>query len=205
ANAAPMKDFVGILESLGLKNVKTYIQSGNAVFQAEETEAVALSEKITARLRRRHGFAPHVIVLRVDELERAIASNPYPGANSNPKALHLTFLASAPGSSDLTELEKVRKDSEQYSLKGRVFYFWAPEGVGRSKFFSQIEKTLGVFGTARNWRTACKLLELAWEVTAAERRPKAIETNKKGERVALRRPFASKRRARSDAPYHATA
>jgi uncharacterized protein (DUF1697 family) len=177
ANSMGTKDFVRLLESMGLKNVKTYIQTGNAVFSAHETEAAALPEKIKARIRRVHGFAPEVILLRLDELEGAIASNPYPGADSDPKALHLTFLAVAPKTPDLSTLEKFRKDSEHYSLKGRAFYFWAPEGVGRSKLFSRIEKSLGVPGTARNWRTVCKLLELAREIT--ERKPSIRKTSRK--------------------------
>jgi uncharacterized protein (DUF1697 family) len=104
-----------------------------------------------------------VILLSVDELEGAIASNPYPDADSNHKALHLMFLTTAPKNADLSACEKYRGATELCSLNGRVFYFWAPEGVGRSKLFSRIEKLLGVTGTARNWRTTCKLLELARE------------------------------------------
>jgi uncharacterized protein (DUF1697 family) len=163
-NSLPTKDFVRVLEKTGLGSVRTYIQTGNAVFNASSKEGTGLSQKIKDRILVSHGFAPEVILLRLDELEDAVAANPYPGANSNPKSLHLAFLASAPGNPDLTALEKWRTESEQYSLQGRVFYFYAPEGVGRSKLFSRIEKVLGVGGTARNWRTVCKLLELAREV-----------------------------------------
>lgn len=164
ANSLPMKDLVHILESMGLRNVKTYIQSGNAVFQATDKEVAGLAEKIKARIQRERGFGPEVMLLRLGELETAMASNPYPEADSNPKALHLTFLASAPAKAGLTALAAIREPSEQYTLKGRVFYFWAPAGVGRSKLFSRVEKSLGVAGTARNWRTICKLLELARQV-----------------------------------------
>jgi uncharacterized protein (DUF1697 family) len=166
-NSLPMKDFVELLGGLGLGNVKTYIQTGNAVFRARTTDAAALPDKIKARIKRNHGFAPEVVLLRLDELRRAIAANPYPEADSDPRALHLTFLARAPKAPDLAVLDNTRKDSERYALKGRVFYFHAPEGVARSKSFSRIEKALGVAGTARNWRTACKILEMAQAITAA--------------------------------------
>ena len=168
ANSLPGKDLVRILESLGLRNVKTYIQSGNAVFQGDR-KAAGLAEKISSKIQRNHGHAPQVILLRIDELERAIKSNPFPRAKSDPKALHLVFLASVPKAADLSGLENVRQPGEQYSLKGRIFYFWAPEGIGRSKLFSRIEKTMGVPCTARNWRTVGKLLELAREVKAVTR------------------------------------
>ncbi|MBI3191331.1 MAG: DUF1697 domain-containing protein, partial [Pedosphaera parvula] len=118
---------------------------------------------------RNHGFAPDLALLELAELESAIASNPYPEADSNPKSLHLVFLVSAPATSNLAALESARSASEHLSLAGRVLYFWAPEGVGRSKLFARTEKLLGVAGTARNWRTACAILNLAREVAATGR------------------------------------
>jgi uncharacterized protein (DUF1697 family) len=166
ANSLPTTEFVRVLEELGLGTIRTYIQSGNAVFNANSREAAGLSHKIKDRIRGSHGFAPEVILLSLDEIEDAVASNPFPGADSNPKSLHLAFLASAPGNPNLTVLEKLKAEREQYALNGKVFYFYAPEGVGRSKLFSRIEKALGVSGTARNWRTVCKLLEMAREVAS---------------------------------------
>ena len=170
ANSFSTKDFVGVLETMGLRNIKTYIQSGNAVFQAETKDTAGLSKKIKTAIQRKHAFAPDVSVLRLDEFEHAVASNPYRGADSNPKALHLMFLASAPRNVELAAFEKYRAGGEEFSLKKQVFYFWAPDGIGRSKLFSRIEKLLGVTGTARNWRTAGKLLELAREVAATDKR-----------------------------------
>lgn len=164
-NTLPMKGLVQLLGGMGLNNVRTYIQSGNAVFRSEEMGPPELSERIKAEIENTYGFAPHVIVLTPDELDEAVASNPYPEAESDPKTLHLTFLASAPGSPDLASLERIRKDSERFTLKGKVFYFHAPEGVGRSKLFARIEKSLGVPGTARNWRSVCKIQEMADQVS----------------------------------------
>jgi uncharacterized protein (DUF1697 family) len=159
-NTLPMKGLVELMEGMGLRNVRTYIQSGNAIFQSEGMGPSELSEGIRTAIENRYGFAPHVIILTPDELRGAVASNPYREAESEPKTLHLTFLASTPEDPDLISLERIRKDSEQFTLKGRVFYFHAPEGVGRSRLFARIEKSLGVVGTARNWRTVCKIKEM---------------------------------------------
>jgi uncharacterized protein (DUF1697 family) len=167
-NSLPMKDFVELLEGMGLRDTTTYIQTGNAIFRARKTDATTLPDRIKARIKRDHGFAPEVILLGLQELEHAIALNPYPEADSDPKALHLTFLARAPKTPDLATLEKSLKDSEHFALKGRVFYFHAPEGVARSKAFPRIEQSLGVVGSARNWRTACSILEIAQQVAAAQ-------------------------------------
>lgn len=167
AYSLPMPAFVQLLEQIGLDDVRTYIQTGNAVFRTEAEEAAALPGKIKARIKRIHGFAPEVVLFSLDELEQAIAANPYPEADEEPHMLHLTFLASEPRHPDLSVLEGSQKESERFTLEGRVFYLHAPEGVGRSKLFAQIEKALGVVGTARNWRTARGILELAREVAAA--------------------------------------
>src|SRR5262245_48013370 len=131
-NSLSMKDLVQILEHIGLGGVRTYIQTGNAIFQANQVDAIGLPEKIKAEIGTRHGFFPEVVLFALDEMEGAIARNPYPQAASDPKSLHLTFLTSAPMTPDLTTLEGIRKSSERFALKGRVFYLHAPEGVGRS-------------------------------------------------------------------------
>ncbi len=160
-NTFPMKGLVSLLEEMGLDKVRTYIQSGNAIFQSKKMGPPELSEAIKVAIENRYGFAPQVIILTPDELVQAIAANPYPQAEAEPKTLHLTFLASTPGSPDLDSLERLRNPSERFALKGKVFYFHAPEGVGRSKLFARIEKALGVPGTARNWRSVCKIREMA--------------------------------------------
>ena len=160
-NTLPMKGFVELLEALGLSHVRTYIQSGNAIFRSERIGLSELSENIKMAIEKKYGFAPHVIVLTAEELREAAASNPYREAESEPKTLHLTFLASTPKSPDLTGLERIQRANEQFTLKGKVFYFHAPDGVGKSRLFARIEKSLGVPGTARNWRTVCKINEMA--------------------------------------------
>lgn len=160
-NTLRTKDFVTLLEGLGFRKIKTYIQTGNAVFETNDKDGSKLAGKIKAAINRDFGFAPEALLFNLDELEKAIESNPYPEAESDPKSLHLTFLSTAPKAPDLAALEKSLKDTERFTLNGRIFYFHAPEGVGRSKAFSKIEKSLGVPGTARNWRTVSALAELA--------------------------------------------
>jgi uncharacterized protein (DUF1697 family) len=160
-NLLPMQELVGVLEGLGLHNIKTYIQSGNVVFQSEKIDSSGLSDKISVAINKRHGFTPQVFLLELDELENAIASNPFPEAESEPKTLHLYFLASVPKSPDLKMLEGIKRESERFKLKGKVFYLHAPDGIGRSKLAVQAEKSLGIAVTARNWRTVCKVLAMA--------------------------------------------
>lgn len=157
----PMKELVAILEEMGAQKVKTYIQSGNAVFDSTEKNLARLSRQLSVGIMKRRGFEPHVHILTVEALATAIAENPFPEAVVDPGSLHLGFLASPPKSPDLEKLSNLRKESERFHLTEGVFYLHAPEGVGRSKLAASSEKLLGVPMTDRNWRTVCKVMEMA--------------------------------------------
>ena len=161
SNILPMKELVARLQSLGCEKVRTYIQSGNAVFRHAEHSPPRLSARIRAAIRDSHGFAPDVLILTVDRLERAVRSNPYPDAEAEPSKLHLFFLAAVPDNPDIESLEKMRAESERFVLKTDVAYLHAPDGIGRSRLAARLEKALGVSGTGRNWRSVCKILEMA--------------------------------------------
>ena len=128
----PMKELVRDLQSLGLEDVRTYIQSGNAVFRASSEVAATLGEEIAATIEERHGFRPQVLLLTAGELADAMAANPFPEAEAEPKTLHLSFLASPPPAPDLESLTAIRSATERFQLTDRVFYLHAPDGIGRS-------------------------------------------------------------------------
>lgn len=156
-----MKELIAALGEMGAKKVRTYIQSGNAVFEIAERDAAQLPLKLAAEILRRRGFEPYVHILTPEAFEQAIAENPFPDAVADPNSLHLGFLASPPKCPDLDKLSSLRKESEQFRLIGGVFYLHAPEGVGKSKLAANSERLLGVQMTDRNWRTVCKVKEMA--------------------------------------------
>jgi uncharacterized protein (DUF1697 family) len=162
-NSLPMKELVAILEDLGARNIKTYIQSGNAAFQSSKENVANLSERIGTEINKRSGFQPHVLILGLSEIEKAITGNPFPEAEAEPISLHLGFLACTPENPDLQKLADLKKESEHFLLQGNVFYLHAPEGVGQSKLAANIEKLLGVPMTDRNWKSVCKIREMAAE------------------------------------------
>ena len=160
-NILPMKELVATLENIGCQDVETYIQSGNTVFRSEEEDAWLLSDRIRAAIEESHGFEPRVIVLESEEFERVVRSNPFPEAESEPKSLHVYFLASSPERPDLDALEGIKGDRERFVLERDILYLHAPDGVGRSRLAAKAEKLLGVSATARNWRTVGKLATMA--------------------------------------------
>jgi uncharacterized protein (DUF1697 family) len=167
----PMKELVAQLEALDCRRVKTYIQSGNAVFESPDHDAARISKLISGGVKKQRGFEPYVLLLGFEEMEKAIANNPYSEAEIDPKAVHLGFLASAPMKPDLASLESLRSGSERYQLIDNVFYLLAPEGIGRSKLAANTERLLGVPMTDRNWRTVCKIMEMANQLTCQNLSP----------------------------------
>ncbi len=159
-NPLPMKELVALLSELGLREVRTYIQSGNVVFRSNAKDRAALAAKISATIKAQHGFAPQVLLLDADELRAAMANNPYPEAEATPSSLSLLFLAEAPSHPDLKGLEALKTSSERFKLVGKVFYLHAPDGFGRSKLAANAERLLGVPASGRNWSTVCKLAEM---------------------------------------------
>ena len=159
-NLLPMKQLISLMEDIGCQDIKTYIQSGNVVFRSKESNSSRLSAKISSAIKKQHGFEPQILLLKVADLERAISGNPFPEATSDPKSLQVGFLSSVPGKPDIQALETLRKKSERFLLKDRLFYLHAPEGIGRSKLAASAERFIGVSMTARNWRTLCKIKDM---------------------------------------------
>lgn len=162
-NTLPMKELVAVLEDLGCRNVRTYIQSGNVVLQSKNKSPSDLSQKISLGVKTRRGFEPYVLLLHLEDLKQAIAANPFPEAETDPRGLHFGFLDSVPSKPDLSKLKALKSGSERFQLINRVFYLHAPDGIGRSKLAASSEKLLGVSMTARNWRTVCKIRDMAEE------------------------------------------
>ena len=159
----PMAALKEDLLSLGLTDVRTYIQSGNVVFGSSARSPSTLAKKITARIEQRHGFRPELLLLRPQDVQQVVDHNPFPQATSDPKTLHCFFLAAAAAAADHEAIETAKRPSERYVLTSQVFYLHAPQGVARSKLAANVERYLGVATTARNFRTVTRL----WEMVSA--------------------------------------
>ncbi len=154
-NSLPMAELTKILERLGLENIRTYIQSGNVVFQNKNKLSKSFSEDISNAIENAKGFRPPLILLSVAELEAAIENNPFD--TSSGKLLNFFFLQEQHKGADMEALEKIRFPSEEYKLTERVFYLFTPDGLAQSKVGRKIEKLLAVPVTARNWNTVKEL------------------------------------------------
>ncbi|MBJ6724931.1 DUF1697 domain-containing protein [Geomesophilobacter sediminis] len=166
-NMLPMKELVHVLERFGCEQVKNYIQSGNVVFQSRENLSHSFADVIGSDIAETHGFKPKVFLLGLDELQAALANNPF--STEDGKALHFFFLDAVPSHPDWETLAAVQSKSEQFKVIGKVCYLYAPDGIGRSKLASKIEGCLGVPVTARNWNTMQELISMATELNQHSR------------------------------------
>lgn len=156
----PMQKLTDALGGIGLQKVRTYIATGNVVFESRKT-AAQLQKDIEACVQKTFGYESQTFLLNIADLKRAIKANPFPQADENHKSLHLFFLAGAAKTPKLDVMNELKAPTEAYVLTKKVLYFYAPQGFGISKLGGRLEKLLGVATTARNWRTVNKLLELA--------------------------------------------
>jgi uncharacterized protein (DUF1697 family) len=160
-NILPMKQLADLLVGLGCQSVQTYIQSGNVLLQHAESNRQVLCNQIAEQIQQSFGFKPQILLLTLAQFEHAVANNPFPDAQSEPKTLHLFFLAEHSVKVDFEALNHIKKANESFELIDLVFYLHAPDGIGRSKLAEKAEKLLAVPTTARNWNTVSKLLALA--------------------------------------------
>lgn len=158
-NRLPMTTLKQILEKMDCREVQTYIQSGNVVFDSER-QAGSLSRQIAAAIKDSCGFEPQVLVLERADFEQAAKDNPFPVKEPDAKTLHLGFLETTPDKPDLEGLKLLASSSERFRLIGKVFYLHAPDGIGRSKLAAKSEKLIGVAMTDRNWNTVGKIMSL---------------------------------------------
>ena len=159
-NVLKMADLRESLESIKLKNVRTYIQSGNVVFESTVKSSATLFKKISRQVEEQNGFRPHLLILPAESLRKAVKNNPFSREVQEPRLLHFFFLAQPSKSPDLESINSIRKPTEQFKLTDDVFYFHSPDGFHGSKLGAKVEKLLGVVATARNFATVEKLVEM---------------------------------------------
>lgn len=164
-----MEALRAMYESLGLKDIQTYVQSGNVVFRTAARDLAPLGKRIESKIEQTFGIRPAVIIRSSTELREVIRRNPFAARRGiEPGKLLVTFLASSPSAEAREKLLSIQVDPEEPRIDGRELYTYYPDGVGRAKLSpALIEKTLKTSGTGRNWNTVSKLLEIAEKLEAS--------------------------------------
>jgi uncharacterized protein (DUF1697 family) len=161
----PMGELRSLLEDVGLGEVRTHLQSGNVIVTAPSGDSRAIAGVIEKAISDGLGLSIRVIVRDRDQMAKVVASNPHLRRGVPPKLLHTIFLEATPAADRVASLDPNRSPADRFSVAEReIFVEYGPAGSGRSKLdLSYFEKTLGVTGTARNWNTVTRLLEMLEE------------------------------------------
>jgi uncharacterized protein (DUF1697 family) len=149
--------------ALGFEKVKTFIQSGNLVFQAAKISSPVVSKKLEARIVSDFGFSADVIARTKDEMEMILKNNPLlKEASLDPAKFHVVFLSEKPQAAALKKLESLTLAPDKVRHSGKEIYFYFPNGVSGSSLWKHpLDRLLSVTGTMRNWNTVNSLYEMA--------------------------------------------
>ncbi|WP_055434847.1 DUF1697 domain-containing protein [Lacinutrix algicola] len=155
----PMAVLRDVLDSIGFKDVKTYIQSGNVVFQSSENNNRNLEGAISKGIESHFGFNVPVLVKTKEELQLIFDSCVF--SEEKKVKSYFILLDQVPDANLVKEVQAIIIENETFSIVNNCIYFYSSVGYGRTKFnMASIEKKLKVNATSRNYNTISKLLKL---------------------------------------------
>lgn len=160
-NMIKMENLRETFSSLGFENVKSYINSGNLVFETRKTDDGKLAKQIHDAIVKDFGFDISVMIRPMAEIENIVASNPFEGQFESHKDVHVFFLGRELTADEEKLLLEQANEYEFIAVSGRcVYYMLRIPFPDSSLCKGYIDKKLKVAATARNWRTVKKLAEM---------------------------------------------
>ncbi|MFF0090032.1 DUF1697 domain-containing protein [Streptomyces canus] len=159
----PMADLRTLMADLGHGGVRSYLQSGQAVFTADHGDEETLAAELAGAIEKRFGFGVDVIVRDHAYLKAVAEACPFPAAELEAKQLHVTYFSAPVDADRFAEIDQAAYLPEEFRLGDRALYLYAPNGLGRSKLAEHLSKprlNKGVIATSRNWNTVVKLVEM---------------------------------------------
>lgn len=153
-----MSELRDLYSEMGLNDVATYLQSGNAVFSTTRLDGDALTGELETAMATRFGFEVPALLFDALALQAVVDRCPYlEQATADPTKVHVVFVDPTP----FIGIDSKVFAPEEYSVGDGVVYVHLPDGMARSKLYDQVQRALvGVKATARNWRTTVSVLAM---------------------------------------------
>lgn len=158
----PMAELRELLSESDLKNVQTYIQSGNVIFESNEENSQKLEEQIHNAIKGYFGFEVPVLIKTSKQLQQIFDACPF----SEEKKInsYFIFLYTTPNEKLVEALLKISYPNEEFVITNTCIYFYCAIGYGKAKCNNNFfERKLKITATARNYKTMVKLLSLSAE------------------------------------------
>jgi uncharacterized protein (DUF1697 family) len=148
---------------LKFKKVRTYIQSGNVIFDSRIGNTKEQEKRIANEIKQTFGFDVPVIVKELGEWKDIVSKNPFINKRKEDTAkLHVTFLSEEPESVHLSKMKEVKFEHDEFILSEKAIYLFCPNGYGNTKLNNTFfENKLKVNATTRNWKTVNELMNMA--------------------------------------------
>jgi uncharacterized protein (DUF1697 family) len=168
-NKIKMADLKSMFEAIGMSRVKTYIQSGNVLFESDQEEET-LRQKLEKEIEVTFGFSVKVILRTSQELKKVAENCPFTQdeiaaaeATAEGESLYVSFLLQEPSEEGIKRIDAYKSETEEYKLLDRDLYLLFPQSILKSKLANNLQK-LDVPVTVRNWKTVNKLVSLLNEM-----------------------------------------
>jgi uncharacterized protein (DUF1697 family) len=162
-NRIAMAELRELLTGAGFEDVRTYLQSGNAVVSTSAKPA-EIARAIERLIKKELRLDIAVVTRTRAQLAKVVDANPLKQVAKNPRHYQVSFLAQTPSRDLLRRVEDTAAPTERVAAIGREIYSWHPDGAARSKLWALLAgQSLGITATSRNWTTVTSLLALANE------------------------------------------
>lgn len=160
-NRIAMPELRRRLAEVGYEDARTYLQSGNIVL-ASDRDPEDLADELSRQIADWFGLSVAVLVRTRDQLAAVVALNPLGQIAVNPNRYQVSFLSAELDPSLVEKLHGLAAESEGFAVRGREAYAWHPEGVARSRLWSELARSRpDLTATSRNWTTVTNLLTMA--------------------------------------------
>ena len=158
----PMAELRELCRVLELRNVATYLQSGNVVCESKHPDASSVATLLEQGIEERFGFPVSTIVRKKDDYLKALEKNPFvENSTLDPKKLLVVFLQGAPSSAQVDRLAALESGSDELAVVGDSVFLHCPQGYGRTKLSNNVfERHLDTVATTRNWKTVNALAKM---------------------------------------------
>lgn len=154
-NKIKMVELKNMFESLNYKNVRTYIQSGNVIFDYDITDTIKLANSIENKINEMFGLLVKIIIRTDEEFRNIVKNNPFVNeSNIELDKLHVIFMLDKLETDAELLLSIKKEENEKYLINSREIYLYCPNGYGKTKLNNAMfEKKLNTVSTTRNWKT----------------------------------------------------
>jgi uncharacterized protein (DUF1697 family) len=153
-------------ETLGLSSVRTYLQSGNVIFETSNASSNNLAKKIEGKITSDFTFSVLLVLRTSGEMKKIVDDNPFLEERGiDHSKLHVIFLSEVPTKLALEKLDALNAAPDQFRIESREIYLYCPNGYGRTKLSNTtFENLLSIKATTRNWKTVKTLVEMSSEL-----------------------------------------